>query len=126
MDARVTDHTRRCYQSKCRSPDGEGGYDCWAGGNGNEPFDCADGYEYKFTGEKWVDPSGAWGEFKEYTCCPTGASSAYAECPGFDGKKDGGYKTGLSYFDEQGNERWEYRCCPHKEAVTMDFDKCVG
>lgn len=48
----------------CTSPDGNGGYDCWAG-NG-EPFSCADGYSSELTGETVQSEGKTWNVYK---CC---------------------------------------------------------
>lgn len=49
---------------KCRSADGKGGYDCWAG-NG-DPFACSDEYVSKKTGKTVM----AYGStYEEYRCC---------------------------------------------------------
>ena len=58
-----------CDESKCRSSDGQGGYDCWAGNY--DPFVCADGLTPKKTGEthEWQGLT-----YEGYTCC-----SSYGE-----------------------------------------------
>lgn len=53
-----------CDESKCTSPDGDGGNDCWADGT-KEPHSCEEEYEVEFTGE-------CRREYCEYTCCPRG------------------------------------------------------
>jgi hypothetical protein len=59
--------TSNCDQTNCRTPDGQGGYDCWAGDN--EPFECADGWEVVETGETRTDEFGTF--LREITCCLT-------------------------------------------------------
>ena len=54
-----------CDESKCRSSDGRGGFDCWAG-NG-DPFSCADGLSAKKSGDQ-RDFNGL--TYEHYTCCP--------------------------------------------------------
>merc|ERR1712216_12328 len=55
-----------CDASKCTSPDGEGGYDCIAGGKweeypSGEPLTCKAGYIVRKTKD--------FGEWQAYTCC---------------------------------------------------------
>ena len=53
-----------CSQAWCTSPNGQGGYDCWAGGHG-EAYSCSVGSS-DLTGERWY----GWGTYYyEYTCC---------------------------------------------------------
>ena len=57
--------TAQCTQSKCRSKDGSGGYDCWAN-IGVDPGLCDSGYYYQATGKTtWWN----YIPFAEYTCC---------------------------------------------------------
>ena len=50
-----------CDETKCTSPDGSGGYDCFAGGPSGEPLTCEAGYEVKTL---------TFDLYKTYTCCP--------------------------------------------------------
>jgi len=125
LSSRATGAKAECNQKKCRSPDGSGGYDCWAG-NG-EPFACAGDYQAQKTGKTTKHFGLIW---EEYTCCPSESAdtteNAFAECPGFDGAKTGGYKTGLVYTNpETEKKEYQYRCCPDAGAATMDYDTCV-
>ena len=63
-----------CSQDRCRSPNGEGGYDCWAGSAG-EACACSAG-EARETGQT-VDYDGT--KYYEYTCCIHG-SNVGEEC----------------------------------------------
>ena len=51
-----------CDDSKCTSPDGQGGTDCCASDAWGEPKTCADGYLPVETGGGYLNC--------EYTCCP--------------------------------------------------------
>lgn len=52
----------------CRTPDGSGGFDCYADGVWDK-FECADGYEVVMTGEvhEWMM---MMPDLSEITCCP--------------------------------------------------------
>jgi len=67
-----------CSQKLCTSPDGNGGFDCWAGGGG-EPLTCRDGYHVSKTGNQ-VNYQGM--RFVEYTCCSEDSehSSSTSSC----------------------------------------------
>ena len=65
--------------TKCTSPDGKGGRDCWA--NGWEPYTCADGYTSALSGE---ESGGYW----KYSCYPPGRCRQ-DKCTSPNGK--GGY-----------------------------------
>jgi len=58
-----------CSDSRCRSPDGRGGHDCWAG-NG-EPFSCSSGYA-QLSGETTRGGGLTW---SKYSCCVNGPPS---------------------------------------------------
>jgi hypothetical protein len=51
-----------CSEEACRTPDGDGGFDCWGDGD-EEPFACADQKIARFTGEVWG------GEYFQFVCC---------------------------------------------------------
>ena len=61
----ATNGTGGCDESKCRSTDGRGGFDCWAGPL-EEAFSCADGLTATKTG-KTMQHQGL--TFEHYTCC---------------------------------------------------------
>lgn len=71
---------RTCDELKCRSPDGYGGYDCWALGDVYEPFSCEGDYvgvplpalDPVFVPEYGIS-------FYYYTCCPPELTSAVDE-----------------------------------------------
>ena len=57
-----------CSQAWCTSPNGDGGYDCWAGSD-SEECSCSEG-KAKETGER-VESGGT--TYYEYTCCTDGS-----------------------------------------------------
>ena len=68
------DEVEQCDDSKCRSPDSQAGYNCWAG-NG-ESFDCAQGFMAKKTRSTFNVEGSSW---QEYTCCTKRASDTRVE-----------------------------------------------
>ena len=57
-----------CSQAWCTSPNGDGGYDCWAGSD-SEECSCSEG-KAKETGER-LESGGT--TYYEYTCCNDGS-----------------------------------------------------
>jgi len=73
-DLKVSDRVATgfdCDNSKCRTPDGQGGYDCWGDGK-MEPYTCTDGFEAQMTGREFLEL------FFEFQCCkPRNMTSAW-------------------------------------------------
>ncbi len=65
-----------CFKELCTSPDGKGGFDCWAGGGG-EKFSCRYGYQARKTGQS-VDYLGRI--YEEYSCCSEDSVSSITSC----------------------------------------------
>ena len=80
-DALVATGSDSCDPSKCRTPDGRGGYDCWGDGI-TESYTCADGFEARMTGQSFQQ----WFEFE---CCKPSAKRCALLC--HQEKKCGGW-----------------------------------
>jgi hypothetical protein len=61
-----------CSFSACTSPDGRGGYDCWAG-SALEPCTCSSG-KARETGVSSFDPRVPGRHHYQYSCCTSGAN----------------------------------------------------
>ena len=70
-----TEYDAGCSQAYCTSPDGNGGYDCWAGSE-HEECSCSNGYEAKETGTT-LDYDGD--TYYDYVCCPAGTQGTVGE-----------------------------------------------
>lgn len=130
MKNAVTDY------SKCTSPNGQGGFDCWAGGKRSchpakctspgpknkgtdcwfndgksDPASCADGYTAKPTGEK-----GWWG-WEKYACCPPDENivEEFTCAAGYNVQK-----TGAQHHHE--GQVWEQYTCA--QTTPFDVDAC--
>ena len=63
---------RTCDATKCASPDGSGGFDCWAVGVDADPYKCSGGYKWVLTGKKAKYPhQGVVYDIAEFNCCKT-------------------------------------------------------
>ncbi len=84
LPVRATRSETGCNTDWCTSPDGKGGYDCWAG-SPKEPCTCSEG-KAKETGESGKHMGQT---YYEYVCCTDGTNGTTGEhCGDFKEQSD--------------------------------------